>query len=109
MAFAFDTQGGLRRWTLTVPLWALLAATPTIRLAVETIPSFAPSTAARSQPIRSTTCRSGWCEIIDMAQFSGWCCDPQCLGYSRKAIPASAPAMPRLWKSQTRRPRASKG
>jgi hypothetical protein len=28
------------------------AATPMIRLAVETIPSFAPSTAARNQPIR---------------------------------------------------------
>ena len=28
------------------------AATPTIRLAVETIPSFAPNTAARSHPIR---------------------------------------------------------
>ena len=30
------------------------AATPTIRLAVETMPSLAPSTAARSQPMRST-------------------------------------------------------
>ena len=29
------------------------AATPRIRLAVETIPSFAPSTAARSQPMRA--------------------------------------------------------
>jgi hypothetical protein len=28
------------------------AATPTIKLAVETMPSFAPSTAARSQPMR---------------------------------------------------------
>lgn len=30
------------------------AATPTIRLAVETMPSFAPSTAARIQPMRVT-------------------------------------------------------
>ena len=34
------------------------AAIPTIRLAVETMPSLAPSTAARSQPIRSTAWRS---------------------------------------------------
>ncbi len=33
MAFALDTQGGLRRWTLTVPVWALLAATPLLPLA----------------------------------------------------------------------------
>jgi hypothetical protein len=33
------------------------AATPTIKLAVETIPSLAPSTAARSHPIRPTR----WC------------------------------------------------
>ena len=26
MAFALSTQGGLRRWTFTVPVWALLAA-----------------------------------------------------------------------------------
>jgi len=37
---------------------ALLAATPTSRLAVETMPSLAPSTAARSQPIRSERWRS---------------------------------------------------
>jgi hypothetical protein len=30
------------------------AATPTIKLAVETIPSFAPSTAALNQPMRPT-------------------------------------------------------
>jgi hypothetical protein len=30
------------------------AATPTIRLAVETIPSLAPSTAARNHPMRET-------------------------------------------------------
>ena len=36
-------------------LWAEeAAATPTIRLAVETMPSLAPSTAARSQPMRWT-------------------------------------------------------
>src|SRR6185312_11704582 len=41
-----------------VAVGALPAATPTIRLAVETMPSLAPSTAARSQPIRETRCRS---------------------------------------------------
>lgn len=35
------------------------AATPTIRLAVETMPSLAPSTAARSQPMRETKWLSG--------------------------------------------------
>src|SRR6185437_13303608 len=35
------------------------AATPTIKLAVETMPSLAPSTAARSHPIRSTRWYSG--------------------------------------------------
>jgi phage tail sheath protein FI len=34
--------------------------TPSTRLAVETTPSLAPSTAARSQPIRSVRCRSRW-------------------------------------------------
>ncbi len=33
MAFALSTQGGLRRWTFTVPVWALLAATPLLPLA----------------------------------------------------------------------------
>lgn len=33
-------------------------ATPTIKLAVEMMPSFAPRTAARSQPIRSIECFS---------------------------------------------------
>ena len=37
---------------------ALAAATPTTRLAVETMPSLAPSTAARSQPMRSVRWRS---------------------------------------------------
>jgi hypothetical protein len=36
------------------------AATPSTKLAVETIPSFAPSTAARSQPMRPVRCRSFW-------------------------------------------------
>ena len=35
-------------------LEAEAAATPTIKLAVETSPSLAPSTAARSQPMRDT-------------------------------------------------------
>ena len=39
---------------------ALDAATPITRLAVDTIPSFAPSTAARSQPIRWVRCDSSW-------------------------------------------------
>src|SRR6187200_1162902 len=38
---------------------ALAAATPTIKLAVDTMPSFAPRTAARSQPIRCVRCCSG--------------------------------------------------
>src|SRR5262249_30586975 len=37
---------------------AAAEATPRIRLAVEMIPSFAPSTAARSHPIRPTRCVS---------------------------------------------------
>ena len=36
------------------------AATPTMRLAVETMPSLAPRTAALSQPIRSVRCCSGF-------------------------------------------------
>lgn len=35
------------------------AATPTIRLAIETIPSLAPNTEALSQPMRSGRCNSG--------------------------------------------------
>ena len=38
--------------TSTLFRLASAAATPTIKLAVETMPSFAPSTAARSQPAR---------------------------------------------------------
>ncbi|KAG1530395.1 hypothetical protein G6F50_017344 [Rhizopus delemar] len=41
------------------PCVACAAATPVIRLAVETMPSLAPSTAARSQPTRSERCSSG--------------------------------------------------
>src|SRR5690606_9841380 len=44
--------------TMMVPVSVPAAATPTIRLAVETIPSLAPSTAGRSQPIRETRCSS---------------------------------------------------
>src|SRR4249919_1626990 len=39
---------------------APVAATPTIRLAVEMTPSLAPSTAARSQPMRELLCHSAW-------------------------------------------------
>src|ERR1700687_142110 len=40
-------------------LWvACEAATPSIRLDVESMPSFAPNTAARSQPMRPVRCRS---------------------------------------------------
>lgn len=39
-------------------LSVVAVATPMIKLAVETIPSLAPSTAARSRPIRETTCES---------------------------------------------------
>ena len=44
--------------TITADLDAPVADTPTIRLAVETIPSFAPSTAARSHPMRFDQCSS---------------------------------------------------
>ena len=36
------------------------AATPSTRLAVESRPSLAPSTAARSQPVRPVVCNSPW-------------------------------------------------
>lgn len=39
---------------------APLAATATTTPATETMPSLAPSTAARSQPTRSVRCSSGW-------------------------------------------------
>ena len=42
------------------PHVAAAAATPTIKLAIETMPSLAPSTAALSQPMRSTKCLSEW-------------------------------------------------
>jgi hypothetical protein len=41
------------------PFAADAIATPITRLAVETIPSLAPSTAARNQPMRSTRCYRG--------------------------------------------------
>jgi len=43
---------------MTSDLPAAAAATPTMRLEVETIPSLAPSTAALSQPMRPMLCRS---------------------------------------------------
>ena len=46
--------------TKTSWLVACAAATPTTRLAVDTMPSFAPSTAARNHPMRSVRCRSLW-------------------------------------------------
>ena len=42
------------------PCVALAAATPSTRLAVDTMPSLAPRTAARSQPMRPVRCRSRW-------------------------------------------------
>ena len=39
---------------------APLPATPTMMAAVDTIPSLAPSTAARSHPPRCERCGSGW-------------------------------------------------
>ena len=44
----------------TLSRLALAAATPSTRLAVETMPSLAPSTAARNQPMRSVRCHSAW-------------------------------------------------
>ena len=41
------------------------AATPSTRLAVDTMPSLAPSTAARSQPMRVVRCRSAGCGFTD--------------------------------------------
>src|SRR5471032_1115850 len=47
--------------TIIVPLVADDAATPIIKLAVETIASSEPSTAARSQPARPLLCTSSPC------------------------------------------------
>ena len=44
--------GGGYDATTMLPCFACDAATPSTRLAVERIPSFAPNTAARSQPLR---------------------------------------------------------
>ena len=40
----------------------IAAATPSTRLDVETIPSFAPNTAARNQPMLLIECHSWWRE-----------------------------------------------
>jgi hypothetical protein len=45
-------------------------ATPTSRLAVDTMPSFAPSTAARNQPMRSLRWRSAWRRGVGMGRLS---------------------------------------
>src|SRR5579863_4242448 len=49
------------------------AATPSTRLAVERMPSFAPKTAARSHPTRPVRCRSRWRNsgILDGASAGG--------------------------------------
>ena len=47
------------------------AATPTIRLAVERMPSLAPSTAARSQPMRATRWLSGGRGVTGLNLFVG--------------------------------------
>src|SRR6478672_10255831 len=54
---------------------APVAATPTIRLAVEMTPSLAPSTAARSQPMRELLCHSAWRCGMRAAPGEGveWC------------------------------------
>ena len=57
-AFVAATVG-----SLLVAWLAFAAATPTSRLAVETMPSLAPSTAARSQPMREVRCLS-MCRIV---------------------------------------------
>jgi hypothetical protein len=57
----------LRRAAELVPC---AAATPSTRLAVERIPSFAPNTAARNQPICSVRCRSRWRTGILDASFA---------------------------------------
>jgi hypothetical protein len=45
------------------------AATPSTRLAVERMPSFAPNPAARNQPTCSVRCRSGWLTSIVMSPW----------------------------------------
>ena len=44
--------------TNTLPRVPCVAATPNTKLAVETMPSFTPHTAARNHPMSSFTCRS---------------------------------------------------
>src|SRR6185436_11937868 len=50
---------------------ARAAATPTTRLAVDTMPSLAPSTDARSQPTRCVRCRSRWLRVPPPGPGSG--------------------------------------
>src|SRR5512140_3464851 len=67
--------------TITLACVACAAATPSTRLAVETIPSFAPSTAARNQPMRSVRCRSLWRPAIAAPP-----CPKRDYGVSRYAV-----------------------
>src|SRR5208283_3889689 len=57
IAIAPDTRPATPATTMFAWL-ARALATPIIRLAVETMPSLAPRTAARSQPMRPMTCGS---------------------------------------------------
>jgi hypothetical protein len=52
-------------------LSALAAATPISKLAVETMPSFAPSTAARRHPIRAARCLSRCGPGISLSEVQG--------------------------------------
>ena len=54
-----DEAGDPATTMLLCVAWA--AATPSTKLAVDTMPSLAPKTAARSQPMRPVRCRSLWC------------------------------------------------
>ena len=60
--------------TISEAWLALAAATPISRLAVETMPSLAPSTEARNQPMRSVRWRSVWLrrDLMLMSDRSPW-------------------------------------
>jgi hypothetical protein len=62
--------------TRTLPRLDSAAATPTIKLAVETIPSLAPRTAARSQPMRCVRWFSGCLIMNSLAPRNGNACEP---------------------------------